>query len=53
MPFVDRRDAGRRLAERLMLLHGEDAVVVARDPGRPGLPGPGLAAHLTAAALSR
>lgn len=33
MPFVDRRDAGRRLGERLMFLRGEDVVVVALPRG--------------------
>ena len=33
MPFVDRRDAGRRLAERLMSLRGEDAVVLGLPRG--------------------
>lgn len=28
MPFLDRADAGRRLAERLRYLHGEDVVVL-------------------------
>jgi putative phosphoribosyl transferase len=33
MPFVDRRDAGCRLAERLMFLRGEDAVVLGLPRG--------------------
>ncbi|HET6916892.1 MAG TPA: phosphoribosyltransferase [Acidimicrobiales bacterium] len=33
MPFVDRRDAGRRLAQRLMFLRGEDVVVVGLPRG--------------------
>ncbi len=33
MPFMDRRDAGRRLAERLMFLRGDDAVVLGLPRG--------------------
>ena len=33
MPFADRRDAGRRLADRLMFLRGADTVVLALPRG--------------------